>query len=277
MNLRRSIVAVALGACSMAQAASPDLLVSARQLYNLQRYNDAITVATQARQNPALAEAAAVVLARAYFERFRQTQTPSDLVDARAVLRTVTASRLSPRDRVEYLIALGQSIYLDEGDRLDDRFSAAAEQFEAALARADLLDESSRDRLFEWWAGALDRQAQQGAEHARRAFYERILERAEQEVGRDDGAASATYWLAAAARGVGDLSRAIGAASAGWIRAGSLGARGESLREDLDRLMKQAILPDRAREITTEGDPRQTLTQLEGQWDEHKKRWLVSP
>jgi hypothetical protein len=277
MNLRRSIVVLALGMCSMAQTTATDPLTAARQLYNLQRYGDAIALAAQARAVPATADAAAVILARAYFERFRQAGAAEDFLEARSVLRSVTASRLSPRDRVEYLIALGQSIYLDETDTLDDRFSAAAEQFEAALARAELLDEPSRDRLFEWWAGALDRQAQQNAEHGRRSFYERILRRAEAEVGRDDGAASAAYWLAAAARGIGDLSRAVGAASAGWVRAGSLGARGENLREELDRLMKQVILPERAREITSEGDARQTLVILEAQWEAHKKKWLVNP
>lgn len=261
----------------MAQSAAPDPLAAARQLYNLQKYDDAIAVATQARGVATLAESAAVILARAYFERFRQSGVPADLLAARNALRSVTASRLSPRDRVEFLIALGQAIYLDETDTMDDRFSAAAEQFEAALARADLLDEPSRDRLFEWWAGALDRQAQQGTVAGGRRFYERIQARAQHEVGRDDGAASATYWLAAASRGVGDLPRAIGAAAAGWVRAGSLGARGEALREDLDRLMKQAILPERAREITSEGDPRETLAQLESQWTQHKNKWLVTP
>jgi hypothetical protein len=257
----------------MGQASPPDALATARQLYNLGRYSDAIRSADEARAVPATADAGAVVLARAYFERYRQTAMATDLDEARQALRNVTASRLTARDRVEYLIALGQSLYFDESYSLDDRYAAAAEQFEAALARASLLDDASRDRLFEWWAGALDRQAQQGSEANRRPSYERILRRAEAEVGRDDGAVSAAYWLAAAARGVGDLPRAIGAAAAAWVRAGSLGARGEALREELDRLMRQVILPERAKDLTSEGDARQTLQLLEAQWQDLKAKW----
>jgi hypothetical protein len=41
--------------------------------------------------------------------------------------------------------------------------------------------------------------------------------------------------------------------------------------------MKQIILPERAQEMTSEGDPRQTLARLDAQWEEHKKKWLVTP
>jgi hypothetical protein len=273
LNVRRLLVLALVATGSMGQTPAPDQLSTARQLYNLQKYSEAIAAAIEARAVPASAQPAAVVLARAHFERFRQTLETADLDAARAALRSVTASRLGPRDRVEFLIALGQSLYFDEAYSLDDRYSAAAEQFEAALARADLLDEPSRDRLFEWWAGALDHQAQQGTESGRRPIYERILRRAEAEVGRDDGAASATYWLAAAARGVGDLPRAIGAAVAGWVRAGSLGARGEVMRAELDKLVTQVILPERARDLTAEGDARQTLAALELQWEQVKGKW----
>lgn len=273
LNLRHLLLLAAVAAGSMGQTPVPDPLSTARQLYNLQKYSEAIKAASDARVVPALSQAAAVVLARAYFERFRQTSVTGDLDAAREALRSVTAARLGPRDRVEFLIALGQSLYFDDTYSLDDRYSAAAEEFEAALARADLLDEPSRDRLFEWWAGALDHQAQQGSESGRRPIYERILRRAESEVGRDDGAASAAYWLAAAARGVGDLPRAIGAAVAGWVRAGALGPRGEALRVELDKLVTQVILPERARELTAEGDAKQTLAALEMQWEQVKGKW----
>jgi hypothetical protein len=127
--------------------------------------------------------------------------------------------------------------------------------------------------LFDWWAGALDRQAQQDAEGSCRTVYARILDGAERELAHDDGAASASYWLASAARGVDDLPRALGAAAAGWMRAATLGARGEALRVDLDRLVRQVILPERARELSTGTDPRPTLALLEGQWQDFTDKW----
>jgi hypothetical protein len=257
----------------MGQGAVTDPLDQARQLYNQQRYEDAIRVAADARQVPALADPAAVVFARAHLERFRLLRNRQDLMAARDALKTVTASALTARDRVELLIALGEILFLDDESTLDDRFSAAAEQFEVALAHAEVLDVHGRDRLFDWWAGSLDRQAQQGPESARGGLYARVLDRAEAELARDPGAVSASYWIAAAAGGVDDTARAVGAASAGWVRAGSLGERGLALRADLDRLMRQVILPERARDLATGADPRPTLTLLERQWTQFKEKW----
>jgi len=250
-----------------------NLLVQARQAYNSQRYDEAIRLAGQARGVPALSAPAAVVLARACLERYRQTAQPADLVTAREAVRTVSATALEPRDQVELQIAIGVSLYLDDEGALGDRFSAAAEAFERALGRASLLDARSRDLLFEWWAGSLDRQAQQGPESGRRNIYERVLAAAEKELATDPAAASASYWLAAAARGTDDLSRAVGAAASGWIRAGSMGPRGASLRADLDRLMLQVVLPERARELAPGADPRPVLAQLETEWRDLKQKW----
>ena len=148
-----------------------------------------------------------------------------------------------------------------------------AEQFEVALGGADLLDTDSRDRVFDWWALSLDRQAQLGPEGERRPAYQRIVDRAEREMARDVAAASASYWLAAGARGVNDLPRAWGAAVAAWVRAESLGDRGMALREDLDRLVTQVILPERALQMAAGDDPKPTLASLETQWKELKERW----
>ena len=253
---------------------TPTALTQARQAYNAQRYDEAIQLATQARATPALAAAASVVLARAHLERYRQTFQPPDLVAAREALRTVrSASGLEPRDEVELLVGIGISLYLDEESGLGDRFSAAAEAFESALGRATLLDARSRDLLFDWWAGSLDRQAQQGPDSGRRAIYQRLLTGAEKELAADHAAASASYWLAAAARGADDLVRARGAATTGWIRAGAMGPRGVALRVDLDRLMTQVVLPERARELAPGADPRPVLAQLESQWRDLKQKW----
>ena len=45
--------------------------------------------------------------------------------------------QLLNRDRVDLLIAFGLSLYLDDEHSLDDRYSAAAEQFEVALGQAE--------------------------------------------------------------------------------------------------------------------------------------------
>lgn len=273
MAMSRVLAIGVLSFALMAQAKAPDGLAQAREFYNAQQYDDAIRVAHAAREIPALAPAASVVYARALLERYRQTTQTVDLDLARKALKSVEVSELADRERVEFTIALGTSLYLDQSYNFDDRFSAAAEQFELALAHADLLDARARDQLFDWWAVSLDRQAQQGSEAARRPVYERILKRAEQELARDGFSAAGAYWLAASARGVGDLTRAIGAAVAGWVRAASLGDRGIALRLDLDRLMRQVILPERAREIIPSGDAHPTLALLEQQWTQVKENW----
>lgn len=255
------------------QAARPDPLEQARVAYNESRYADAVTLATEARRSPVLTSAATVVVARAYLAQFGDTHDRADLDAAREALRSAEASALSARDRVDLLIAFGLSLYLDDEHSLDDRYSAAAEQFEVALGQADMLDASARDGLFEWWAGALDRQAQDGPEGEKQAIYRRILSQAENELRRDESSVAASYWLAAAARGASDLPRAAGAARAGWLRAGALGAPGEKLRRDLDQLMVQVILPERAKEITTDGDARVTFGFLQDQWTAFKAKW----
>lgn len=273
MHTLKAAAVMGLALCLMAQSRPVDPLSQARDHYNHGRYDDAIRLAGDLRAVPALEQAASVVYARAHLERFRQTSQAADLDVARDVMKTIDAQALDERDRVELLVALGTSLYLDEAYSFDDRFSAAAEQFELALAHADLLDARSRDQLFDWWAGSLDRQAQQGPEAGRRLLYQRILDRAEQELARDGYAAAPSYWLAASARGVNDLTRAMGAAVAGWVRAASLGPRGDGLRLDLDRLMRQVILPERAREMVPEGDAYPALWLLEKQWQQVREKW----
>lgn len=264
---------LSLPAASLAQTRAADPVAQARELYNQQKYDEAAKVATDAQNVPGRLDAASVVLARARIERYRQTALPEDLTSAREALKRVDVTKLAPRDEVEFLIALGLSIYLDTEYAFDDRYSAAAEQFELALSRASLLDARSRDLLFDWWALALDRQAQLGAESERRPTYRRIVDRAEAELAASGLSAAAGYWLAAAARGIDDLPRALGAAAAAWIRAGSMGARGAALRQDLDRLVLQVILPERARQLAAGADPRPTLAYLQGQWEDLKEKW----
>lgn len=273
MNGIRSAAIVLSAVVSMAQTRPADQLTLARRLYNDQKYDEAITRATEAQLIQSLAPAANVVLARARLERFRRTEDLLDLKEARDALKRVDSVRLEPRDRVEYLIGLGESLYLDDQYPFDDRYSAASEAFDLALGLADALDAPSRDRLFDWWALALDRQAQLGPEAGRRPAYQRVLARAERELARDPSALSAAYWLAAAACGVDDVPRAWGAATAAWIHAGSNGPRGTALRDDLDRLVLQVILPERAKQLAAGADARPALSSLETQWTDIKARW----
>lgn len=256
-------------AFSAGQAAPVDPLTRARQRYNDRDYEDAIRLATEARRDPALASAAAVVVARARLERYRQTSEPEDLTAAREALLAVEVSRLQPRDHVEYLVGQGEALFF--GD--PPRYSAAAEFFEAALARAGSADLVEREMIFDWWADALDRQAQIGIENERKLLYARLLTGAEDERRRFDTSAAAWYWVAVASRGIDDLERAWGAAQAGWIRGAQLGARGVTLRTDLDRFVMDVVLPERAKQLTSGRDPRDTLVLLLQQWSEFKKMW----
>jgi hypothetical protein len=259
------------------QVPARDALSSARLAYNDRRFDEAIVAATEAEKLPELADTAAVVLARSYLERYHAGDSdhhdPADLDRARTALKGVDASKLAARDRVEYLVGLGESLFLEE----PPRYAAAAEMFSSALGHGDDAPPDARESMFEWWAESLDREAQFVPETDRKPLYVRILARAEAELAHTPDSAVAAYWLAAAARGSDDLERAWGAAIAGWIRAGSLGTRGLTLRADLDRLMTNVILPERARQLTPVGDAQSTLSLLRQQWDDLKKKWERSP
>ncbi len=265
------VLAVSAPGALGAQKPTGDALARARQYYNEQKLDLAIQAAMEARRVPALANAAAVVLARAYLERFDKTRVASDLADAREALKGVNEWLLAPRDQVEFLVGLGQSFYLE--GCLDGCYAAAAEQFEQALARADDLDPPTRELLFEWWAVTLDRRAQFSPFAARGPIYARILARAEREIARPRPLAAALYWLAAAARGADDLERAWGASLSGWARARFLGPPGVQLRADLDRFVTLVLLPERARQLAAGGDARAALAGLEEQWDDWKGKW----
>ncbi|HUL73233.1 MAG TPA: hypothetical protein VLT86_09030 [Vicinamibacterales bacterium] len=253
--------------------AARDALIRARTAYNAHRYDEAIAAADEARNAPDLADEAAVVLARARLERYHASdpehRDASDLDAARDALKAISVDRLAARDYVDYLVGLGESLFYEQ----PPRYGAAAETFALALARAGTAAPDLREPLFEWWAQALDREAQFEPESGRKPLYERILRRAEDELARDDRSVVAMYWVAAAARGADDPERALGAAISAWIRAGTLGSRGETLRTDLDRLVTDAILPERARQLTPVGDAQSALVLLRAQWAELKKRW----
>jgi hypothetical protein len=249
-------------------AAEPPALARARTLYNSADYDGAILAATEARRQAPVADAAALVLGRAHLERYRQRADATDLSAAREALAAVHPAALSARDRVDLLVGLGQSLFLGEA------FGAAGELFDTALAQASLLSPKGRFLLLDWWASALAREAQTRPLERRGPVYERIAVRMEEELRRDPANAPASYWLAVAARGAGDFDRAWDAAVAGWVRASLSPETISSVRTDLDRLVTQALIPERARLQAAAGlDQQKIASTLTEEWDLIKQQW----
>lgn len=270
------IVALALPGVSRAQGGGPiqavtaDALVRARQAYNSARFDEAIALASAAREVDRHAASASVVLARASLERFRQLRDVADVATARQALLSVDPARLSPSEARELRLGTAELLFVD------DQYGAAAEIFEAVLGdQGDRTSGDNRERVFDWWASALDRHAQYGPEGDRRNRYARILIGAEQETGRSPSSTAAMYWLAAASRGIEDFERAWALAVAGWIQAPLVapGARAVALQGDFDELMRKAIIPERARRAAPQADPEALKVALAAEWDAIKRRW----
>lgn len=262
----RAAVVLVLAASAIAAAGKPDPLTDARRLYNQGQYDQAIAAATPAAAIPATRPSARLIMGRARLERFRTAAAPRDLEDARADFRAVDPRALDPRERIELQVGLGELLYLE------DRFGAAAELLDPVVDASATLAPDAHERALDWWATALDRQAQALPAADRGFVYPRIIDRMAQELRRDPSSAPASYWLAASARAAGDLDRAWAAASAGWIRATLGRDRGATLRADLDKLVTQGILPDRAAKQPAR-DRRQALATMTAEWEAFKKMW----
>jgi hypothetical protein len=264
MRFATAVVAIVLASVP-AYAADPPPLARARMLYNAADYDGAIAAAEMASTQPATADAAALVAARAHLERYRHGADAADVAAARDALNTVRAPMLSPRDQVDFLVGLGQSLYFT------DFFGPAADLFDTALERGTLLPDRDRVMLLDWWATALDREGQTAAPDRRARLAARIVERMTEELRRDPGSVPANYWLAVAARGTGDLDSAWNAAVAAWIRA-ALGPAGSQLRTDIDRLVTEALIPERARarQAREQADAAESLR---NQWSLVKEQW----
>jgi hypothetical protein len=262
----RSAFLVLIAVAALAAAAKPDLLTSARVFYNQGHYDQALDAAKLAAAAPGTASSARLIMGRARLERFRKAADAGELDDARSDLRAVDPRALDSRERIELQVGLGELLYLEE------RFGPAAELLDPVVDWSATLAPDAHDRALDWWATALDRQAQSQPPGDRALVYPRIIERMEQELRHDPGSAPATYWLAASARAAGDLDRAWSAASAGWIRAALGRDRGDALRADLDQLMTQAIIPDKAARVQAR-DRQQTAAALAADWEAFKKMW----
>jgi hypothetical protein len=276
-------------AASAQTSAQTAQLTAARHAFNQGQYEQAIAAALEARRVVSLAAPASVVLGRAYIERFHLKSEGGDLALAHNVLFDIDPAQLSPSERRDLSIGLGLTVFFE------GRPGAAAELLEVALSGAAVatpaLDARAREKLFDWWATAVDRAAQLAPETGRRHYYERIVGRSESELARDPSSLAAGYWLAAGARGAAELDRAWDAAIAAWIRArhapvkagGDKGiaadgqvARGtrdlNDARADLDLLMTAAIIPERARAL----DPRAAvalIAAMRSEWEQIKSSW----
>jgi tetratricopeptide (TPR) repeat protein len=245
-------------------AAAPDArdsLARARVLYNQRQFEAAINAAEQARLIPARADSADLVAARAYLERFRESAASDDLTNARERLRRLDPNHFSPGERAEFIVGLGEALFFDES------YGAAADVFGSALAVTPEAAPDSRERTLDWWATSLDRDARPRPELDRQNVYQRIRDRMASELLERPASAAAAYWLAAAARAQGDLQAAWDAAEAAWVRAPLGPDRGDALRADLDRLVQEGIVPERARVLALSPET------VRADWERFKERW----
>lgn len=216
-------------------------LAEARARYNAADFEGAIASAAVARAQPAFADAASLVIGRAYLERYRTTGDPIDLAAGREALTSVNGTALASRDRLAWLVGFGQSLYLG------GQPGAAAEIFETALGQPEALNSADAPTLLDWWASSLDREASGATRARRRALFERMQARMEQELFDSPGSAPANYWLVAAARGAADVERAWSLAAAGWVRSRFAPETMFALQADLDRLVLEGVVPELAR------------------------------
>ena len=254
--------ALSLALPPAAHAAEPkDPLERARLLYNQRQYERAVTAAEEARRVPERADSADLIAARAYLEQYRETAAAEDLANARDRLRRISTQRFVPTERMEFIVGLGETLYFD------DAAGAAAALFDSVLAARENLLGDARERVLDWWASAVDRDARPRTEIERQGLYQKVRERMASELAMNPASAAAAYWAAAAARGQGDLQAAWDAAQAGWVRAPLTADQGATLRGDLDNLVQRAIIPERARVAAQSADTLRT------EWERFKQRW----
>jgi tetratricopeptide (TPR) repeat protein len=264
MRILASFLAIALAA--PAALADPHQLAEARLLYNARQFDEAIEAARLARETPSTADAAAVVLARAHLERYRMAADPTDLGAARRALGAVRADQLDEADRVDFLIALGASLFLE------DDFGGAAELFDSALRLASDVRPDAREVVLDWFGSAVERRATTLMPEPRVALFVRLASRMERELADVPGSRAAAYWLVAALRGQGALDRAWDAAVAGWVRARLAGPDSAALRSDLDKIVLEGLIPDLATRVPVEArEARRSV--LRAEWELVKQKW----
>jgi hypothetical protein len=261
--LRSAVVAcgLLLATTPLSAAQQRDPLARARTLYNQRQFEAAVAAADEARQSPEKADLADLIAARAYLERYRESAAFDDLNSARDRLRRINPERFGSRERLEFIVGLGETLYFEGAP------GAAAALFDSALSSVEGVGLEARERVLDWWASALDADVRPRPDLERQAVYQRIRDRMANELAENPASSTAAYWAAAAARGQGDLQGAWDAAQAAWVRAPLTADHGASLRGDLDRLVERAIVPERARLLAQPADL------LRQEWERFKERW----
>ena len=139
-----------------------------------------------------------------------------------------------------------------------------------------MLGPAAHERVLDWWATALDRHAQSRPAEERPPIYARIHDRMRAELALDRRVERrrATGWPPRpAAPAISE--RAWQAAIAGWVRAGLAQDRGAALRADLDRLVTQAIIPERAAGSAPATRVRPPAA-MQNEWDAFKAGWSAA-
>jgi hypothetical protein len=246
---------------------APDPLANARAAYNEGRFEDAVTGAKAVEE--LVGAPATLIVGRAGLERFRTTADPVELANARTALSHVDPARLSARDRLDLVVGLGEALFFDE------HYHAAADLFESILDDVATLGPAPRDQLLDWWATAIDRHVRNLPPAQRAEAFDRLVSRMEGELRKDPSSAAAAYWVAAASYARGHIDRAWDAAVAGWVRGILTADRGTALRPDLDRLVRDAIIPERVRRLPAlaNGEAQQAETAMLAEWTLVKEQW----
>jgi len=260
MRARACLAALFLAVASAAGAADrPDALTRARSFYNAHQFTAALTAAEEARRLPSTANAADLIAARTFLERYRTGTSAADLESARQRLRRIDPRRLSSRERLEFVVGLGEALYFEGA------YGAAAGTFDSVIGR-DGLGFDGSERVLDWWATCVDQDARFRPDIERQQIYQRVRDRMRGALETHESAV-ALYWLAAAARGLGDLQAAWDAALGAWTRASVAPDGGVALRSDIDALMQRGIVPERAKSTAQPPDV------LKAEWESFKERW----
>jgi hypothetical protein len=99
----------------------------------------------------------------------------------------------------------------------------------------------------------------------------------EEELQRVEDSRVASYWLVAGTRAAGDVERAWSAAIAAWVRAAQAGPKGAALQADLDRLVIQAVIPERARQLASNNPDAAVASAaaMRKEWELLKQAWVA--
>jgi hypothetical protein len=263
--MKLSVALVVLAMATPAWATRADL-AKARTFYNQRKFDDAIEAATAAQKTPATLDAATVVLARAHLERYRERADPADLGTARTALGTVRAINLDPKDRLDFLLALGEALFFE------DDFGAAAKVFESGLDAAVASGDAQGEAMLDWWGSAIERHADTLEREGRTRAFAELTSKMTTALVKNPASAAAGYWVVVGARGSGDPHAAWDAAVASWVRARLAGERSAGLRADLDKLVLDGILIDRAAALPAD-QREQATADWRAEWELVKQRW----